>query len=58
MGYEQMFYCKRPLANTCLGDLLQKGALKIFDPCKGGLEKNTTNFPVKIAFKCFSMGLT
>ena len=35
------------------------GALKICDPCKGGaLKKNTTNFPVKNEFTCFSMGLT
>ena len=38
---------------------MQKGAPKFFDPCKGGaLNKITTNFPVKIEFTCFSMGLT
>ena len=36
---------------------MQKGALKIFDPW-GGLEKITTDFPLKIEFTCFSMGLT
>ena len=36
---------------------MQKGALNIFDTCKGSLEKNT-NFPAKIEFTCFSMGLT
>ena len=40
------------------GGWCKKGVLKIFEPCKGGLEKNTTNFPVKIEFSCFSMGLT
>ena len=30
------------------GGLMQKGgALKIFGPCKGGLEKITSNFTVK-----------
>ena len=35
---------------------MQKGGLwlKRFDPCKGGLEKKATNFPVKIEFTCFS----
>ena len=38
---------------------MQKGAFKIFDPCKGGPEKKiTTDFPLKIEFTCFSMGLT
>ena len=37
---------------------MQKGALKICDPCKGGLEKITTNYPVKIEVTCFTMGLT
>ena len=38
----------------------KKGRLKfkIFDPCKGGPEKNRTNFPVKIEFTCVSLGLT
>ena len=36
-----------------------RGALKIFDTCKGGaLKKITTNFPVKFEFKSCSMGLT
>ena len=32
----------------------------MFDPniMGGGLEKITTNFPVKIQFTCFSLGLT
>ena len=37
---------------------MEKGALKNFDPCKGGPEKNTTDFPLKIEFTCFSIGLT
>ena len=39
---------------------MQKGGpLKFFDPCKGGaLKKITTDFPLKIEFTCFSMGLT
>ena len=38
---------------------MQKGALKIFDLCKGGPEKKiTTDFQLKIEFTCFSMGLT
>ena len=41
------------------GAWCKKGALKIFDPCKGGaLKKITTDFPLKIEFTCFSMGLT
>ena len=36
----------------------KRGALKIFDPCKGALKKITTDFPLKIEFTCFSMGLT
>ena len=40
------------------GSWCKKGALKIFDPCKGGPEKITTEFPLKIEFTCFSMGLT
>ena len=46
--------------NTCKGGLMQKGgALKMFDPNKGGgLKKITTDFPLKIEFTCFSMGLT
>ena len=48
-----------PFTNTCKGGLTQRGwTLKIFDPCKGALKKITTNFPVKIQFTCFSMGLT
>ena len=36
-----------------------KRVLRIFNPCKGGLEKITTNFPVKIEFTCvISMELT
>ena len=39
--------------------LMQKGgSLKIFDPCKGGPKKITTDFPLKIELTCFSMGLT
>ena len=34
------------------------GALKLFDPCKGALKKIATDFPLKIEFTCFSMGLT
>ena len=50
---------KGPFTNTCKGGLVQKGALKIFDPCKGGgLKKITTYFPLKFEFTCFSMGLT
>ena len=30
----------------------------MFDPCKGALKKITTDFPLKIDFTCFSMGLT
>ena len=44
-----------------LGPDAKRGALKIFDPCKGAgeaLKKITTNFPVKIKFTCFSTGLT
>ena len=38
---------------------MQKGgALKIFDPCKGGPEKITSDFPLKIEFTCFPVGLT
>ena len=38
---------------------MQKGgALKIFDPCKGGPEKNYLRFSITIEFTCFSMGLT
>ena len=36
----------------------KKGALKMFDPCKGALKKITTNFQEKIEFTCFSLGLT
>ena len=49
---------KGPFTNTCKGGLMQKGALKIFDPCKGSPEKITKDFPLKIEFTCFSMGLT
>ena len=39
------------------GTWCKKGALKIFDPCKGGgLKKITTDFPLKIKFTCFSRG--
>ena len=38
---------------------LVKGELKIFEPCKGGAwKKITTDFPLRIEFTCFSMGLT
>ena len=30
----------------------------MFNPCKGGPEKITTDFPLKIEFTCFSVGLT
>ena len=40
------------------GPNAKMGALKILDPCKEALKKITTNFPVKIEFTCFSMGLT
>ena len=37
----------------------KKGALKIFDPCKGGSwKKITTDFLLKVEFTCFSIGLT
>ena len=36
----------------------KKGGLEFFDPCKGGPKKITTDFPLKIEFTCFSMGLT
>ena len=50
---------KGPFTNTCKrGPDAKRGALKIFDPCKGGPEKITTDFPLKIEFTCFSMGLT
>ena len=41
-----------------LGSLMQKKSLKHFDPPKGGLEKNDHNFPRKIEFIWFFMGLT
>ena len=37
---------------------VQKGAHKVFDHLKGSLEKNTTNFSVKIELICLPMGLT
>ena len=37
---------------------MQKGALKIFDPCTEDLEKKYHKFLSKIEFTCFSMGLT
>ena len=43
------------------GAWCKKGALKIFDPwlVRGGAwKKITTDFPLKIEFTCFSMGLT
>ena len=40
------------------GPNAKRGALKIYDPCKGALKKITTDFPLKIEFTCFSMGLT
>ena len=48
-----------PFTNNCKGGwLVQRGSpLKIFDPCKGALKKNTTNFPVKIELTCFFMVL-
>ena len=40
------------------GPVIQRGILKIFNPCvRGGLTKITTNLLVKIEFTCFSMGL-
>ena len=49
---------KGPFTNTCYGvPDASSGGLKICDPCEGDLEKITTNFPVKIEFTYFSMGL-
>ena len=53
-------FSKGLFTNTCKGGPdAKRGALKIFDSCKGrGLNKITTDFPSKIEFTCFSMGLT
>ena len=53
-----VWVAKGPFTNTCKGGLMQKGALKIFYPCKGGPKKITADFPLKIGFTCFSMELT
>ena len=38
---------------------MQKGGpLKFLTLVRGGLKKITTDFPLKIEFTCFSMGLT
>ena len=40
---------KGPFTNTCkAGSDAKRGALKIFDPCKGGPEKNYHKFSSKI----------
>ena len=36
----------------------KRGPLKFLTLVRGGPEKNTTDFPLKIEFTCFSMGLT
>ena len=41
-----------------LGGLMQKGALKNFEPLRGAWKKMTTNFPGTIEFIWFPMGLT
>ena len=56
-----MFWPVRDHSQTLVrrgGPDAKRGALKIFDPCKGGPEKNYHRFSIKIEFTCFSMGLT
>ena len=51
--------CFRDRSQTLVrGADAKRGALKMFDPCKGALKKITTDFPLTIDFTCFSMGLT
>ena len=53
------WYVVRDRSQTLVrGGLRRKGALKLFEPCKGGPEKIAKDFPLKIEFTCFSMGLT
>ncbi len=48
-----------PFTNTCYGGPdAKRGPLKFLALGGAGPEKNTVNFPVKIASTCFSMGLT
>ena len=47
-----------PFTNTCEGGLMQKGGLlKYLTLVRGALKKISTDFPLKIEFTCFSMGL-
>ena len=47
-----------PFTNTCKGGLMQKGGpLKFLTLVRGALKKITTDFPLKIEFTSFSMGL-
>ena len=48
-----------PFTNTCKGGLMQKGGpLNFLTLVRGAPKKITTDFPLKIEFTCFSMGLT
>ena len=49
---------KGPFTNTCKGGWCKKGPLKCLTLVRGALKKITTDFPLKIEFTCFSLGLT
>ena len=57
--YPKFCYHKGLFTNTCKGGLMQKGGpWKFLTLVRGALKKINTDFPLKIEFTCFSMGLT
>ena len=51
--------CQGPFTNTCNGGPdAKRGPLKFLTLVRGPEKKITTDFPLKIEFTCFSMGLT